>query len=141
MEVEVSNRPFKELKGKLPWPTQGKIIKQFGSARATNKVRWQGLMIASDEGAPVHAVHHGRVVFADYLRGHGLLLIIDHGDSFLSLYAHNQMLYKEIGDWVSAGEEIATVGQSGGQDQAGLYFELRHQGKPTNPNSWLKKSA
>lgn len=141
LDINVSNRSFKELKGKLPWPTKGRVLERFGSARVQNKVNWEGLVIGAEQGASVHAVHHGRVVFADYLRGHGLLLIIDHGDDYLSLYAHNEALYKDIGDWVSAGEQIATVGQSGGQRQIGLYFELRYQGKPTNPQHWLKKSA
>lgn len=141
MSVPVSNRPFKDLKGNLLWPTEGKVLSGFGSSRVAGKLLWQGLTIGAQLGSAVYAVHHGRVVFSDYLRGQGLLLIIDHGDGYMSLYAHNQTLYKDIGDWVSAGEQIAAVGQSGGQQHAGLYFELRHQGKPTNPQPWLKKSS
>ncbi len=141
LSVAVSNRPFKELKGKLLWPAKGKLLNRYGSSRVAGKIRWQGVTIGANEGTPVHAVHHGRVVFSDYLRGQGLLIIIDHGDGFLSLYAHNQTLYKDIGDWVSAGEQIAAVGLSGGQKRAALYFELRYQGKPTDPQAWLKKSA
>lgn len=141
LTMPVSNRPFGELKGKLPWPTRGKIINHYGSSRVMGKVRWQGLTIGAEEGSPVYAIHHGRVVFSDYLRGQGLLMIVDHGSGFMSLYAHNQTLYKDIGDWVSAGEQIAAVGQSGGQNSAALYFELRHQGQPTNPQPWLQKSS
>ncbi len=89
----------------------------------------------------MHAVHQGRVVFADYLRGQGLLLIIDHGSGFMSLYAHNQSLFKNLGDWVNAGEQVASVGLSGGQSSAALYFELRYKGAPTDPRPWLKKAA
>ena len=141
MGVNVSRKPFASLKGLLPWPTKGKILRTYGSSRVSNKVRWQGMLIGAEEGNPVYAIHHGRVVFSDYLRGHGLLLILDHGDGFMSLYAHNQALYKELGDWVNAGEQIAAVGLSGGQSQAGLYFEMRYKGEPTNPQKWLKKSA
>lgn len=133
--------PFAQLKGKLPWPARGEVLRSYGSSRMANKVRWQGMLIGAEEGAPVFAVHHGRVVFSDYLRGHGLLLIIDHGDGFMSLYAHNKILYKELGDAVSGGEPIAAVGLSGGRAQAGLYFEMRYQGEATNPHQWLRKSA
>ncbi len=129
---------FAELKGKLPWPVKGKISQRYGTARVTNKVRWEGVVISAQAGTPVIAIHHGRVVFSDYLRGHGLLLIVDHGTGYMSLYARNQALYKEIGEWVSAGETIAAVGNSGGQESAGLYFELRHNGQPTNPQQWIK---
>lgn len=141
LNVAVSNRPFKDLKGKLPWPTQGKVINNFGSQRVKGRVNWEGMVIQADAGTPVYSIHHGRVVFSDYLRGQGLLIIVDHGDGYMSLYAHNQVLYKELGDWVSAGEQIAAAGVSGGQQSARLYFELRHQGKPTNPKPWLKKAA
>ncbi len=129
---------FAELKGQLPWPTKGRIAKRFGSDRVAGKMRWQGLVIEAEAGTPVIAIHHGRVVFSDYLRGHGLLLIIDHGTGYMSLYGRNRALYKEIGEWVNAGDVIATVGNSGGQKHAGLYFELRHQGEPTDPLSWIK---
>lgn len=135
------NLPLAKLKGKLPWPTKGKVLRSYGSSRVANKVQWQGMLIGAKEGDPVHAVHHGRVVFSDYLRGHGLLLIIDHGEGFMSLYAHNQTLYKDLGDSVRGGEQVAAVGLSGGQAQAGLYFEMRYKGAPTDPHQWLKKSA
>jgi septal ring factor EnvC (AmiA/AmiB activator) len=130
--------PFQARKGKMGWPTKGHINASFGSARAGNRLRWQGVMIAAPEGREVKAIHQGRVVFSEYMRGQGMLLIIDHGDNFLSLYAHNQALFKETGDWVSDGEVIARVGNSGGLDQANLYFEIRHQGKPLNPSHWCR---
>ncbi len=132
-------RPFTSLKGKLPWPVNGKPGNRFGSRRNGSTMRWQGLNIAAKEGSKVAAIHHGRVVFADWLRGSGLLVIIDHGNGYMSLYAHNQSLLKEPGEWVSAGDIIATVGDSGGQASAGLYFEIRHNGKPTNPRHWCKR--
>ncbi len=129
---------FQQLKGRLSQPTEGHIQHRYGSARIAGKLKWNGVLIRAREGVPVHAVHRGRVVFADYLRGHGLLLVIDHGQGYMSLYAHNQSLYRELGDWVEGDETIATVGRSGGQAQAGLYFEIRHQGRALNPDLWLK---
>ncbi len=131
---------FSSLKGKLPWPTKGRVIKKFGSSRVANKMRWEGLLIASNEGEAVRAVHYGRVVFSDYLRGHGLLIILDHGAGYMSLYAHNQTLNKELGEWVESGEAIASVGRSGGQQDTALYFELRYRGKPTNPQQWFRRA-
>lgn len=138
LTIPITNKPFPALKGKMPWPTQGKLVKRFGSSRVTNKIRWQGLLISAKEGNPVTAIHHGRVVFSDYLRGHGLLIIVDHGEGFMSLYSHNQTLYKGLGDWVNAKEQIASVGKSGGQNTSNLYFELRYKGEPKNPQKWLK---
>ncbi|RLA59735.1 MAG: peptidase M23 [Gammaproteobacteria bacterium] len=129
---------FKSARGKMPWPVKGKPSNRFGRSRNEGKMRWQGITIPAKEGAMVGAIHHGRVVYSDWLRGSGLLLIIDHGDGYMSLYAHNQSLLREVGEWVSAGTPISTVGSSGGQDRASLYFEIRHQGKPTNPANWCK---
>jgi murein hydrolase activator len=131
-----NNAPFAALRGKLPWPASGKIAHSFGSERIAGKMQWDGVVIRATEGSPVKAIHHGRVVFADYLRGHGLLIIVDHGEGYMSLYAHNQTLKKTAGNWVEAGEVIAIVGSSGGQSQAGLYFEIRQHGQPTNPSGW-----
>ncbi|MEX1033351.1 MAG: peptidoglycan DD-metalloendopeptidase family protein [Cellvibrionaceae bacterium] len=131
-----SDAPFAELRGKLPWPAEGQIAHSFGSERVAGKMKWDGVLIRASEGEPVKAIHHGRVVFADYLRGHGLLIIVDHGEGYMSLYAHNQTLKKAVGNWVEAGEVIASVGSSGGQRQAGLYFEIRQHGRPTNPGTW-----
>jgi septal ring factor EnvC (AmiA/AmiB activator) len=133
-------RPFKSLKGKLPWPVQGRPANRFGKYRNGSTLRWQGLSIPSTEGSTVEAIHHGRIIFSDWLRGSGLLVIIDHGNGYMSLYAHNQSLLKETGDWVNPGDVIATVGNSGGQQRAGLYFEIRHNGKPTDPAKWCKRA-
>ncbi len=135
-----SETSFSSLKGKLPWPTKGKVVKRFGSNRIANKMKWEGMLISSNPGDPVQSVHYGRVIFSDYLRGHGLLIIVDHGTGFMSLYAHNQALYKELGEWVEQGDIIASVGSSGGQHDSALYFELRYNGKPTNPQRWLRRA-
>jgi septal ring factor EnvC (AmiA/AmiB activator) len=127
---------FNSARGEMPWPVKGKPSNRFGRWRTEGKMRWQGITIPAREGATVKAIHHGRVVYSDWLRGSGLLLIIDHGDGYMSLYAHNQSLLREVGEWVTAGTPISTVGSSGGQDRAALYFEIRHQGKPTNPAKW-----
>lgn len=141
LENPVKAQNINTLKGRLPWPTKGPIRHSYNSQRISGKVRWQGMVIGAPSNSPVKSVHHGRVVFSDYLRGHGLLVIVDHGHGILSLYAHNKTLYKSLGEWVNAGEIIAAVGNTGGQTKAGLYFELRYKGNPTNPHRWLKKSA
>jgi septal ring factor EnvC (AmiA/AmiB activator) len=131
--------PFARLKGKLIWPTKGELHAVYGKRRNSSRVKWNGVMIMANTGKDVKAISYGRVAFADFLRGYGLLLIIDHGDGYMSLYGHNQAIYKDIGEWVEAGETISSVGTSGGQKQAGLYFEIRHNGKPTNPVRWCRK--
>ena len=132
------NKPFKALKGALGWPARGKLSVLFGAPRGDSGLSWQGVLITAPEGGEVHAVAQGRVAFSDWMRGFGLLLIIDHGDGYMSLYGHNQALYKEVGEWVDTGEVIATLGASGGQNRAGLYFELRHRGRPVNPRKWCR---
>ena len=132
-------QPFDTLKGSLSWPSAGSITTRFGAPRKLGQLKWQGVMIAGSEGTEVKAIYHGRVAFADWLRGYGLLLIIDHGNGYMSLYGGNQSLYKSVGDWVEAGETIATIGNSGGRLSAGLYFEIRHNGTPENPSSWCKQ--
>ncbi len=134
-----NTKAFKKVRGRLPLPTKGKITHRYGSTQFDGQLKRNGIFIANRSGAKVVSVHYGRVIFSDYLRGHGLLLIIDHGDGYMSLYAHNQTLLKEIGDWVSSGETIATIGNSGGQQQTGLYFEIRHKGRPQNPQPWLAR--
>lgn len=129
-------RPFKTMKGKLSWPARGDLARSFGSRRGNSGLKWQGVLIAAPEGGKVRAISQGRVAFSDWMRGFGLLLIIDHGDGYMSLYGQNQALYKEVGEWVDTGEVVATLGASGGQTKSGLYFELRHQGRPINPLSW-----
>ncbi len=131
-----SYKPFTAVKGKMPWPLAGKHRNRFGQARNKGKMRWQGVTIPAAPGTDVRAIHYGRVVFADWLRGSGLLVVIEHGDGFMSLYAHNQSLLVEQGEWVTAGTVIATVGNSGGQSDNALYFEIRRNGKPVNPARW-----
>jgi septal ring factor EnvC (AmiA/AmiB activator) len=130
------DQPFSQRKGRLPWPARGRLARRFGSQRDHSGLKWQGVLIAAPEGGEVRAVSQGRVAFADWMRGFGLLLIIDHGHGYMSLYGHNQALYKEVGEWVDSGEVVATLGASGGQTQAGLYFEIRHNGHPVNPLKW-----
>jgi len=132
--------PFPHQKGKLPVPTKGKTLHRYGSTQFNGKLKRNGIVISNQAGAAVVSVHYGQVIFSDYLRGHGLLLIIDHGNGYMSLYGHNQTLLKDIGDWVNSEEMIATVGNSGGQQHNALYFEIRHKGKPQNPHHWLKRS-
>ncbi len=129
--------PFQALKGRLNLPVRGELASRFGSPRSDGGVVWKGLFIATRAGEEVRAVAAGRVVFADWLRGFGNLLIIDHGDAYMSLYGNNETLYKQVGDPIRSGETIATVGNSGGNADSGLYFELRHQGKPLDPLSWV----
>ncbi|MFJ3074136.1 murein hydrolase activator EnvC family protein [Pseudomonas sp. NPDC087029] len=130
---------FSAARGKLPWPVNGRLLARFGDARGSDaRAKWDGVMISANPGTQVHAVHGGRVVFADWLRGAGLLVILDHGNGYLSLYGHNQSLLKSAGDIVKAGEAISTVGDSGGQDSAGLYFAIRQQGRPTDPAQWCR---
>jgi Membrane-bound metallopeptidase len=131
------NAHFAQLKGQLDMPLNGDIIRGFGTLRAGNS-RWDGIVVAGQSGQPVTASAYGRVAFADWLRGYGLLVVIDHGDDYMSLYGHNQSLLVEVGDWVQAGQEIATAGQSGNISQSGVYFEIRKQAKPENPKPWLK---
>ena len=133
--------PFAARKGKLAWPIPGRIQHTFGSTRSDGKLRWDGTYIAAEKGTPVKSVHYGRVVFSDWLRGFGLLMIINHGDGYMSLYGHNGILYRETGDWVVTGEVIATVGDTGGQAEAGLYFEIRSGGKPANPQQWCQATS
>ncbi|MEB0008258.1 murein hydrolase activator EnvC [Pseudomonas sp. MH9.2] len=129
--------PFAEARGKLPWPVDGRLLARFGETRGDDaRTKWDGVMISAAAGSQVHAVHGGRVVFADWLRGAGLLVILDHGNGFLSLYGHNQSLLKDAGDIVKAGEAISTVGSSGGQDTPALYFAIRQQGRPSDPAQW-----
>ena len=130
---------FSAARGKLPWPVNGRLLARFGDARGNDaRAKWDGVMISANPGTQVRAVHGGRVVFADWLRGAGLLVILDHGNGYLSLYGHNQSLLKSAGDIVKAGEAISTVGDSGGQDAAGLYFAIRQQGRPTDPSQWCR---
>lgn len=128
---------FSELKGHLSYPLQGKIFKRFGE-QLVSGLQWQGLLIEAPLGAKVQTIASGRVAFAEWFPNLGLLVIVDHGKGFMSLYAHNQSVYIEAGDWVTAGEVIASVGNSGGRHVPALYFEIRQQGIPIDPLKWLK---
>lgn len=134
-----TEKPFSKQRGKLYWPAKGKVKNLYDHWRSVGKVKWQGNIIKAKEGAPVHTISNGRIAYSDWLRGYGLITIIDHGDGYMSLYGHNQTLLKEVGDWVENNEIIATVGSSGGLKSVGLYFEIRHNGKPSNPSRWCKK--
>ncbi len=131
--------PFDTLQGALEWPVKGHIRHQFGSPKKGANLNWQGIYIDVDAGTEVKAVSTGKVVFADWFKNLGLLVIIEHGDGYMSLYGHNQSISKKQGDWVLPGEPIAEAGDTGGQPRAGLYFELRHRGKPLNPVRWCRK--
>jgi septal ring factor EnvC (AmiA/AmiB activator) len=128
---------FARLRGKLEWPVSGHLMARFGDARAGG-VRWDGVLVATERGAPVKAVCEGRVIYADWLPGLGLLAIVDHGDGYLSLYGHNERLYKAAGERVAAGDTIAAAGDSGGSGRTELYFEIRKGGKPVDPRPWFK---
>lgn len=127
---------FVSSKGKLSWPVKGKLKNKFGTSR-DGDLRWQGWQINAKSGAEVKTIHHGRVVFSNYLRGFGLLVIIDHGDGYMSLYAHNQELMRETGDWIQSGDVISQAGNTGGLTDPALYFEIRQQGTPVDPKIWL----
>ncbi|MFM1855928.1 MAG: hypothetical protein RLZ83_1237 [Pseudomonadota bacterium] len=137
-DASPADESFDRRRGRLPWPAQGQLTASFNSPKIGG-LRWDGVMISAPEGREIRAVHHGRVAFADWLRGFGLLLIVDHGDGWMTLYGHNQSLFKEVGDWVEAGEPVALVGSSGGRESAGVYFGIRHQGKPVNPAEWCQR--
>jgi septal ring factor EnvC (AmiA/AmiB activator) len=129
---------FGTLKGKLALPAKGRISARFGEAKAVGNLKWRGLLLAAEEGLPVRAVSRGRVAYADWLRGFGLLLILEHGDGYMTLYGHNQSLQKQAGEWVEAGDIIARVGSTGDAPQSGLYFEIRHNGEPRDPLLWCR---
>jgi murein hydrolase activator len=130
--------PFAKLRGRLSLPTRGPILARYGGSKNVGNIKWRGLLIGGKEGQNVNSVYRGRVVFADWLRGFGLLLILDHGDGYMTLYGHNQSLHKGVGDWIEAGEVIANLGTTGDLAQPGLYFEVRHNGEPRDPLIWCK---
>lgn len=135
---DASQRPFKSSKGKLIWPAKGRLTAGFGSRKAGN-LKWDGVLISAPEGNEVRAVHRGRVAFADWLRGFGLLLIVDHSNGYMTLYGHNQSLFKETGEWVEAGEPVALIGNSGGHLNTGVYFGIRYKGRAVNPKKWCRR--
>lgn len=132
--------PFEPLKGKLPWPVQdGKVLARFGQPRAGGSLRWQGMLIGTDRGARVRAPIAGRVVYGDWLPGMGLMLVLDHGGGYMSLYGHNEELFRKVGDAVASGDVIGSVGDSGGHAQPALYFEVRRGRTPVDPQLWLTR--
>ena len=133
-----SEEPFSTLRGKLTWPIAGSLLHDFGQPRAGG-LKWNGVVLAAPRGREVRAIYHGRIAFADWLAGMGLLIIVDHGDGFMTLYGYNETTLKSAGDWVAPGDVIATVGDSGGQQKTGLYFEVRQGTKPMNPRSWVSR--
>jgi septal ring factor EnvC (AmiA/AmiB activator) len=135
-----TNDAFAKLRGKLAWPVSGRVVARFGETRAGG-VKWDGVLVATERGSPVRAVSPGRVIYADWLPGLGLLTIIDHGNGYMSLYAHNEQLYKAVGEQVAAGDAIAAAGDSGGTPRPELYFEIRKAGHPIDPRPWFRDAA
>jgi len=134
-----AEEPFSTFKGSLTWPIAGSLLHDFGQPRSAGGLKWNGVVLAAPRGREVRAVYHGRVAFADWLAGMGLLVIVDHGEGFLTLYGYNETTLKSAGDWVAPGDVIATVGDSGGQAQTGLYFEIRQGTSPVNPRAWVSR--
>jgi septal ring factor EnvC (AmiA/AmiB activator) len=136
-DASVSSLPFANLKGRLKLPVRGELSGRYGGAREESGATWKGLFIRAVTGETVHAVADGRVVYADWLRGFGNLLILDHGKGYMSLYAYNEALLRKVGEKVRGGDPLAQVGASGGSADSGLYFELRRDGKPFDPMAWV----
>ncbi len=135
---ESEGSSFSSTKGFLNWPVAGPLLRDYGQPRAGGDLKWNGVLLQAPLGVPVSAVYYGRVVYADWLPGLGLLIIVDHGGDYMSLYGHNETILTELGARVSSGETIALTGQSGGQAQPALYFGIRHSGEPVNPHSWIE---
>jgi len=134
-----SEEPFSEHRGRLTWPVAGTLLRDFGQPRVGGELKWNGVVLAAPRGREVRSVYHGRVAFADWLAGMGLLVIVDHGEGYMTLYGYNETILKNAGDWVAPGDVIATVGDSGGQADAGLYFEIRRGTQPLNPRRWVTR--
>jgi septal ring factor EnvC (AmiA/AmiB activator) len=132
-----SKSPFARMRGKLAWPTTGRVIARYGQTRAGG-LKWDGVLLSTTRGAPVRAVYHGRVIYADWLAGLGLLVILDHGDGYLSLYGHNEQIYRKVGERVTAGDPVAAAGDTGGRSSPELYFEIRRAGRPVSPIPWFR---
>jgi len=139
VDEERTGTSFRDMQGSLKLPVDAEVAVNFGARRQIGNLRWKGILLAGKLGSDIHAVYAGRVVYADWMRGFGLLLIIDHGDSYLSLYGHNESLLAEEGDWVETGQAIATMGKSGGSSKPSLYFEIRYKGTPQNPLRWARR--
>ena len=138
LEEERKGTSFRDFRGRMKLPVNSKVRVRYGSRRKIGNLRWNGIIMGGELGSDIHTVYSGRVVYADWMRGFGLLLIIDHGDSYLSLYGQNESLLVEEGDWVETGQPVATMGKSGGGSKPGLYFEIRYKGRPQNPLHWAR---
>jgi len=139
-EVELTQEAIAARRGRLRWPLpDAELVRGFGDRRAADGLHADGVLLAAATGSEVRAVHHGRVVYADWLRGFGLLLVIDHGDGYMTLYGHNESLLKEVGEWVAADEVVALAGTSGGSGERGLYFAIRRHGEPLDPAEWCSR--
>jgi septal ring factor EnvC (AmiA/AmiB activator) len=134
-----SEAPFTTHKGRLTWPVAGTLAHDFGQPRVSGQLQWNGVVLTAPRGKEVRSVYHGRVEFADWLAGMGLLVIVNHGEGYMTLYGYNETILKNTGDWVAPGEVIATVGDSGGQAQPALYFEIRKGTQPVNPRQWITR--
>lgn len=134
-----SEEPFSDYKGRLTWPVAGTLLHDFGQPRAAEQLKWNGVVLGAPHGREVRSVYHGRVVFSDWLSGLGLLVVVDHGEGYMTLYGYNESLLKNAGDWVAPGDVIATVGDSGGQVRSALYFEIRRGTQPVNPRQWITR--
>ena len=134
-----SEEPFSDFRGRLTWPVAGTLLRDFGQPRVGGALKWNGVVLAAPRGREVRSVYHGRVAFADWLAGMGLLVIVDHGEGYMTLYGYNETILKNAGDWVAPGDVIATVGDSGGQADSGLYFEIRRGTQPLNPRRWVTR--
>ena len=137
-EIDINQESIVARKGRLAWPIAGARLSSRFRGGGDQGLHDDGVLIEAEEGSEVRAVYYGRVVYADWLRGFGLLLVIDHGDGYMTLYGHNQTLLKEVGEWIATGEVIALTGTSGGSGSRGLYFALRYQGKPLDPERWCR---
>lgn len=135
-----SRDPFAKLRGKLTWPVAGRVAARYGETRAGG-LKWEGMLLTAERGAAVRSIYHGRVIYADWLAGLGLLVIVDHGGGYMSLYGHNDALFRKVGERVTAGDSIAAVGDSGGRPRPELYFEIRRNAKPLDPRPWFQKPA
>jgi murein hydrolase activator len=136
---DLAETPFPRARGKLPWPVKGSLLARFGQTRAGGPLKWQGILIGAARGTQVRALHQGRIVYADWLPGLGLLIVLDHGGGYMSLYGHNEQLYRRVGDRVSAGDALAAVGDAAGVGKPALYLEIRKGRQAIDPTQWLTK--
>lgn len=136
---ELAEQPFQRVRGKLPWPVKGSLLARFGQLRAGGPLKWQGVVIGAERGTQVRSPYYGRVVYADWLPGLGLLVVVDHGGGYMSLYGHNEQVYRRVGDRVSPGDALSAVGDAAGLGKPGLYFEIRKGREPLDPGAWLIK--